>query len=54
LYSNDQKRIAFLAMDREGYESDRLHLEIIHKDTNEIVKITDFLGNFIKEYYISY
>jgi hypothetical protein len=43
-----------LAMDREGYESDRLHLEIIHKDTNQIVKITDFLGRYIKEQNIYY
>jgi hypothetical protein len=32
-------------MDREGYESDRLHLEIIYKETNQIVKVTDFLGS---------
>lgn len=49
-YSKDGNKIAYLAMSRNGLESDSLHLEIFNSFTQTIEKFTDAFDRSILDY----
>jgi dipeptidyl aminopeptidase/acylaminoacyl peptidase len=49
-YSPDGSAISYLAMDRPGIESDRLHLEIYNRTTGAFIKVTDKWDRSIDDY----
>ena len=50
LYSPDGTGIAYLAMDRPGLESDRLHLEVYNRTNGRVYQVTDKWDRTIADY----
>ncbi|MCP3682333.1 MAG: S9 family peptidase, partial [bacterium] len=50
LYSEDGKKIAFLAMDREGLESDKLHIELYDRTTKQASNKTGGWDRSVNDY----
>lgn len=49
-FSPDGTKIAYLAMNRPGLESDNLHLEIYDSFSGSIIKVTDLLDRSVNDY----
>ena len=50
LYSPDGKWIAFLSMDRAGFESDRTRLMLFNRETKEISELTKSLDQWVEQF----